>query len=84
MSDTENALIEFIQVELLEDPDFEIATSDELLLDDIIDSLGVMRLVKFIEERSGAKIPAEDITIEHFATVEILSQYIKNNVPAFA
>jgi len=76
MTDTESVLIEFIRVELLEDPDRELSTRDELLLDDIVDSLGVMRLVHFIEERGNTSVPAEDVTIDNFATIETIAAYI--------
>ena len=65
MSQTEEALIDFIRLQLLEDPGFELGAEDELLLDDIVSSLGVMRLVAFIEERTALKIPAEDVVIEN-------------------
>lgn len=76
MTDTESVLTEFIRVELLEDPDRELSTRDELLLDDIVDSLGVMRLVHFIEERGNTSVPAEDVTIDNFATIETIAAYI--------
>ncbi len=76
MTDTESALIEFIRVELLEDPDAALSTDDQLLLDDIVDSLGVMRLVQFIEQRSGTAVPAEDITIDNFATIRTIAAYL--------
>jgi len=76
MTHTETTLIDFIRVELLEDSDYELTTSDELLLDDIVDSLGVMRLVHFIEERGKASVPAEDVTIDNFATIEKIAAYV--------
>ena len=76
MTDTASALIEFIRIELLEDADRELSTSDQLLLDDIVDSLGVMRLVHYIEERGGESVPAEDVTIDNFATIETIVAYL--------
>ncbi|MBT8086851.1 MAG: acyl carrier protein [Gammaproteobacteria bacterium] len=80
MNKNETALVEFIRISLLEDPDREVATTDELLLDDIVDSLGVMRLVHFIEERGGAPVPAEDVTIDNFATIETIAGYLDRRV----
>jgi len=76
MNETETALIEFIRTELLEDAAFALSVTDEILLDNIVDSLGVMRLVQFIEERGGVTVPAEDVTIDYFATVEAIAGYI--------
>ncbi|MFW2405973.1 MAG: acyl carrier protein [Gammaproteobacteria bacterium] len=76
MTNTAAALAEFIRIELLEDPDHELSASDQLLLDDIVDSLGVMRLVHFIEERGATSVPAEDVTIDNFATIETIAGYL--------
>lgn len=77
MAEIEASIIEYIRVELLEDPEFELSATDQILLDDIVDSLGVMRLVEFIEERGQTTVPAEDVTIDNFATVEIMADYIR-------
>ena len=49
---------------------------DDLLVGEIIDSLGMMRLVAFIEETFKIKVPLEDITIQHFRTVEAIDDYL--------
>lgn len=76
MNETEQILTTFICSELLEDPGYPLARDDDLLLDEIIDSLGVMRLVEFIEQRSGERVPSSDITVENLATVEVLAAYL--------
>ena len=75
-NETQRALIDYIRVELLEDPDFELGITDQLLLDDIVDSLGVMRLVAFIEQEFNYKVPAGDLTIQNFRTIGVLSDYL--------
>lgn len=54
-----------------------VAASDELLLSGILDSLGVMSLVAFIEKERGLNIPAQDLTIENFASVDAISDYLR-------
>ena len=76
MTDTVAALTQFIRIELLEEPDHDLSASDQLLLDDIVDSLGVMRLVHFIEEHGGMSVPAEDVTIDNFATIDTIADYL--------
>ena len=83
MSSTENTLIDFIRAEILEDPDFELSATDEILLDDIVDSMGVMRLVAFIEDRGNTAIPAEHVTIDNFATIRQLADYLFQRDIAF-
>lgn len=54
----------------------QVEADDDLLVGEIIDSLGMMRLVAFIEETFKTKIPLEDITIQNFRTVETIDEYL--------
>lgn len=49
---------------------------DDLLLGNMLDSLGVMRLVEYLEGLNDIKIPPEDITLEHFQSVNKISDYL--------
>ena len=65
----------FILEELLED--FESIDPDEnLLADGMIDSLGMVRLVGFIEDELGVSVPPEDFVVEHFQTLSTISRYL--------
>lgn len=73
------SIIQFIRSEIsnkkLEDFD-----GDEMLFDTgIIDSLGVMRLISFIENESQKKIPYQDLTVENFSTVNKIVAYLSRN-----
>lgn len=78
MNASEQVLVDFICMDLLEDPSHPLGVDDQLLLDDIIDSMGVMRLVEFIEQRGGAKVPSQDVTVENFGTVGVLAAYVES------
>jgi acyl carrier protein len=67
-------LLEFVNGELL-NHQAKVTAEDELLMSGLIDSLGVMRLVAHVEEAHGLRIPPEDITIEHFSTIDSISRY---------
>ncbi|MEM7281462.1 MAG: acyl carrier protein [Pseudomonadota bacterium] len=70
-------ILNFIQTELNEDENLEEVDSDsELLLDGIVDSMGIMRLVEFLEEQTNLRIPAEHITIENFRTINHIDAYV--------
>jgi acyl carrier protein len=58
----------------------EIALSpeDDLLGSGLLDSMGVMRLVGFVEETFNIKIPPEDIVIENFMDVKAIANYIES------
>ena len=54
----------------------QVAVDDDLLMEEIIDSLGMMRLVAFIETTFNITVPLEDITIQHFRTIETIEAYL--------
>jgi len=70
-------LLEFITTEILGgQAGIELQAEDDLLTSGIIDSMGVMRMIVFIEEKSNLKIPPEDITLENFITVDSICRYL--------
>ncbi|MEX0278367.1 MAG: acyl carrier protein [Ruegeria sp.] len=52
-----------------------VSDTDELLLSGMIDSLGVMSLVAFIEQTFGIEIPFEDVTLENFSSIAAMTEY---------
>ncbi|MEO0422002.1 MAG: acyl carrier protein [Pseudomonadota bacterium] len=71
-------VIDFINDDLLADQDdVTIGGDDELLVDGYLDSLGVMRLVTFIDSELGLAVPPQDITIENFRSVDVLVAYLE-------
>ncbi len=73
----ERRLIGYIAAELLIDDSHELTVDDELLLDGIIDSIGATRLIGFIEEAWSLRVPAEDVTVENFGSVNQISDYLR-------
>ncbi len=67
----------FIEDNLLIIENMPISNEDELLLDGMIDSLGVTRLIAFIESELHIAVPAQDATIENFASVRVISDYVE-------
>ena len=53
-----------------------IAPDEDLLGSGLVDSLGIMSIVFFVEQELGLKIPAEDVTIENFETLETIDAYL--------
>ena len=68
-------LASFVVDELLEDF-VEIGFDENLLADGMIDSLGMVRLVAFIEEKMAVAVPPEDFTIENFQTINRICEYL--------
>ena len=77
MPDIKTALVDFVVAELLEGDAQAIADEPNLLQSDIIDSIGVMRLIAFMEQEFGLEIPPEDVTLEHFLNFDVMSDYLR-------
>jgi len=54
-----------------------LATSDKLLESGILDSLGVLDLVGFVEQEFGIHESDEDLLPENFQTIDSLVTYIR-------
>jgi acyl carrier protein len=74
----EEAIIRFVNTELLAPGSPSVSATDEIVLDGTVDSLGVTRLVDFIQRELAVAIPAEDITIENFRSIEALAAYVRS------
>jgi acyl carrier protein len=69
-------LKEYIREELMNGANGELDESENLLAAGIIDSLGILRLVSFVEEKFGIEVPDEDVTIDNFQSVKSMSDYV--------
>ena len=69
-----NDIQSFIETDLLSGR--RIDPGEELLLSGLVDSLGVMRLVAYIESHFGLKIPAGDVKLANFETLEAIAAYV--------
>lgn len=77
----QKTLQDFISKELLSGS-FEVETDESLLADGMVDSLGMLRLVTFIEETYSIQIPPEDLVIENFFTIDVIAAYLSDKVKA--
>ena len=76
-------LTQFVNEELLSGQDESVDEDTELLMEGIIDSLGVMRLVAYVELEFGIAVPPEDVTIDRFGSISMLAAYLQSlAVPA--
>lgn len=54
-----------------------VVDSDTLLLEEkVIDSMGVMELIAFLEATYGVEFTDDDLTIEHFTTIDSISKLV--------
>ena len=57
--------------------ELDINPEDDLLGSGLIESLGMMRLIQFIEEKYEVKVGPQDMTVENFMTVEAMVNFIE-------
>ncbi len=68
-------LREFVVEELLLGT-LDVAADDDLLTSGLVDSLGIIRLIGFIEESFQVSIPPEDVVLENFLNLNVIDQYL--------
>ncbi|MFC3032800.1 alpha/beta fold hydrolase [Pseudoalteromonas fenneropenaei] len=71
-------LIEFVNKDLLEGAAPDLDQHTPLLELGILNSLSMVRLLAYIDQQYGAKIPEHDITPVHFENLETLALLIKS------
>lgn len=76
---TQEVLMEYVKQNLMKGRSTNVTPQDDLLSAGIVDSLGVLQLVAFVEERFGFQVPDEDVVYENFSSVEALSNYLDKN-----
>lgn len=68
-TDLASDLCAFIDAEVSLDPDTPVEPETDLLMTGLVDSLGAMEVVHWLEERCGIEIDPVDITMDNFQTV---------------
>jgi acyl carrier protein len=74
----EPAIREFIATRLLYCSDgFKYPDNAPLLREGIIDSLGVVELVEFVQESFGIKVEQQEVRPDNFDSVEKLAAFVR-------
>ena len=71
-----DALLTFINDEISLDPTQEITLDTDLLLTGLVDSLGVVEVVAWIEEQVDAPVDPTDVVLENFQTVQRMIDFM--------
>ena len=69
-------LIQFVEESLLRGQQ-KITRSDSLIDRGIIDSIGLMQLMAFLEQRTGIRIPDQHVTPDNFQSVEAMERLLE-------
>ena len=68
---------QFVSEELAPAKGVTLVSDDQSLIDNgVVDSLGIFRLVTFLEENFGVKIGDEEISADNLASVDMIEQLV--------
>ena len=71
-------LTTFIRTTLVGDgTSVTIDETTPLIENGIVDSMGLMQIVAFVEERTGIRVPDDEIAPDNFETVASISQLVE-------
>lgn len=79
MGEVTATIHEYLTTELLEDS-AEITGDTQLLKTELIDSMGVLTLVGFLEDEYGITIAADDVSAENFQTIESITALVESKL----
>lgn len=75
---TNDVIREFIQNEIVQQTlEKPLDDNDQLVESGIVDSLGIMSLLSFLEEEFSIQIPSEDLSPENFASVATITTLVE-------
>ncbi len=79
----ETVINDYVSRELVQDPALlPLADDTSLLETGILDSLGLLKLVVFLEERFGIAMGDTDLLPDNFASVNAICAYVRARQPA--
>jgi acyl carrier protein len=76
----ESAIAEFIEREIAYDREPSRIDPEELLLEGLVDSTDMLRLVFFVEERFGVHVDDEELVPENFENVRARAAFVESKL----
>ena len=77
----EERIREFILKNLYYAEDKAIADEDSFLETGVVDSMGVMELVAFVQAEFGVEVAQREIVVENFDSVRKLANFVRKKLP---
>lgn len=59
----------------------EITADFPLIRSGVLDSMGLVRMVAFVETSIGSRLPPEDMVAEHFETIDSIIRLVESRRP---
>jgi len=74
VSDLTSELLAFVRGDLLKEKNVTIDADTYLFDDGLVDSLGILTLIAFLELRIGRSIPDQEVVMENFRSVRAIER----------
>lgn len=74
----QETIMKFIHGELLTGSEGSIEPDDNLFTGGLVDSLGIMQLVAYLETTLKIKIPPQDLIPDNFRSVSAMTSYLNS------
>lgn len=74
--DRKAVLMEYIKNDVMRNRNAKLSEDDDLLAAGILDSLGILQLVAYIEKTFGVIVPDEDVIYDNFKSILSLDNYL--------
>lgn len=72
-------LIEFIKTDLARGKGIsQLSETDDLVEAEVMDSLGIMKLILFLENTFSVKISDDDLTLENFSSIQSIYTLVES------
>jgi acyl carrier protein len=78
LRDAESILVSFIGGLVVVPDNLPLKSDTPLIRSGLLDSLSLLKLVVFIEERFGVKLKADEIIPENFDTISAICGYLRS------
>ena len=78
----EKTIREYITAELSWDSGAELRNDTQLIDGGVIDSIGLFRLVSFLEEQFEIRVAEDELLAENFETPGRIAEYVKERMGA--
>jgi len=76
---------DFIKKDLAKKPEhLEINDQDNIIMNGIVDSLGLIKIINFLEDRFSLKLNDIEIIPEHFESIESISILLERTLDSSA
>ena len=54
-----------------------LTESTPLISGGILDSIGMLKLVKYVEEKYGIQVEAHEVDVENFDTIDLIANFVR-------